>query len=286
MSRVSRQHLVDSETLATHHNDADWVVFDCRFDLADSARGLNAYRAGHIPGAYYAHLDDPLSSPISAQSGRHPLPDSAALRAWFGERGVRDGVQVVAYDDSGGSMAVRVWWLLRWLDHADVAVLDGGWQAWCETGLPQDAASVPVAGGAPLRGQPNSAMLLDTGAVQTNLETREWLILDARTGERFRGEQEPIDPVAGHIPNARSAPLQDNLRADGRFRSAADLRTRYLELLGEYSADKAACMCGSGVSACHNLLAMELAGLGGARLYAGSWSEWIREPGRPVAIGR
>jgi thiosulfate/3-mercaptopyruvate sulfurtransferase len=282
---MSYCHLIDGATLAAHLHHPSWVVFDCRFDLLDPERGRAEYAAAHIPGAHYAHLDHDLSAPVTAASGRHPLPDVATIGAWFGARGVRAGVQVVAYDSSGGSMAVRVWWLLRWLGHAAVCVLDGGWPAWREAALPEDSKTVSLPGGAPLAGQPDATMLIDTPAVLDNLQRRQWLLLDARTGERFRGEQEPIDPVAGHIPGARHHALQDNLRPDGRFLPPTELRARLLRSLGGHPAHKVACFCGSGVSACHNLLAMELAGLSGARLYAGSWSEWIRDPSRPVATG-
>ncbi len=282
---MTHQLLIDTSALAAHLQEPGWVLLDCRFDLADTARGEREHAVSHIPGAHYAHMDRDLSDSITPESGRHPLPDPGRLRAWLGRHGIGEGVQVVAYDDSGGSMAVRIWWLLRWMGHTEVAVLDGGWQAWCGDGLPLEYQAPELPGAAELRGEPDDGMLLSTRQVMENLETRQWLLLDARTGERFRGEQEPIDPVAGHIPGSRSHPLQTNLGPDGRFRSAAELHAAYRACIGSHSHDRLACLCGSGVSACHNLLAMELAGFRGVRLYAGSWSEWIRDSQRPVAVG-
>jgi thiosulfate/3-mercaptopyruvate sulfurtransferase len=276
--------LVDPATLARHLGDPAWVVFDCRFDLADPGKGRAAFAAAHVPGACYAHLDEDLSGPITPASGRHPLPDPASLCAWLSRRGVTAGRQVVAYDDSGGSMAVRLWWLLRWLGHHAAAVLDGGWQAWQGVGLPTDAAPpAPVPGR--FSGTPRPDMLLSTAEIAASLGTDRWLLIDARTAERFRGDAEPIDPVAGHVPGAVNLPLQQNLASDGRFLSAAVLRRHYAAVLAGRSPETVACMCGSGVTAVHDLLAMEIAGLPGARLYAGSWSEWIRDPGRPVTRG-
>ena len=278
------QTLVDTDTLAQRLTDPRWVIFDCRFDLADTAKGRGAFTISHIPGAHYAHLDDDLSGPITADSGRHPLPDVARLSAWLGARGVAPGRQVVAYDDSGGSMAVRVWWLLRWLGHTAVAVLDGGWQAWQEARLPVDDCP-PTTSPVAFAGSPHPTLLLTTEEIMAELDTGRWLLIDARTAERFRGASEPIDPVAGHIPGAVNLPLQRTLGADGRFLPPSALRASYLPLLAGRTPDTAARMCGSGVTAAHNLLAMEIAGLRGARLYAGSWSEWIRDPRRPVAVG-
>jgi thiosulfate/3-mercaptopyruvate sulfurtransferase len=277
--------LIDPVQLQREYTAPRWVVFDCRFDLADKARGERDYRTGHIPGARFAHLERELSGPITASSGRHPLPDPAALNHWLGTQGVGPGTQVVAYDDSAGSMAVRLWWLLRWLGHRQVAVLDGGWQAWRDARLGETTAIPPPAATQPYPGRPNASLLVTTEQLLAELGSGRWRVLDARTGERFRGEKEPIDPVAGHIPGARSLPLQANLGADGRFLNPDRLRQLYQAELGDHAPSAAACMCGSGVTACHDLLAMEIAGLNGARLYAGSWSEWIRDPARPVALG-
>ena len=276
--------LIDCEQLAGQLDNPDWRIFDCRFDLAATSRGEQAYAEAHLPDAIYAHLDRDLSSPITAQSGRHPLPEPERLCDWLGRHGIAPGTQVVAYDDSGGTMAVRLWWLLRWLGHPRVAVLNGGWQAWSDAGLPLQDHAPKAVGAIPFVGRPDWDQVVSTATLQRQLSSGgELQLVDARTAERFRGEAEPIDPVAGHIPGAINIPLQDNLGSDGRFRPAEALRTMYLQALAGTPADKVVAMCGSGVTACHNLLAMECAGLNGGRLYAGSWSEWIRDPARAVA---
>ncbi len=284
---MSFETLISCAQLSAVGNTGDCRVFDCRFDLADTRRGEQAYRRGHIPGAFYAHLDRQLSSPITPQSGRHPLPDVDALRRWLGGHGVGPAVQVVVYDDSGGTMAVRLWWLLRWLGHPRVAVLDGGWPSWVRAGLPQQREQPAQPEAVLFDGQPAWDQVVSTTQIAQQLRSGDSgvQLMDARTPERFRGEAEPIDPVAGHIPGAINLPLQLNLAADGRFQPVDTLKALYNEALGEHRADEIALMCGSGVTACHNLLAMEIAGLHGARLYAGSWSEWIRDPARPVATG-
>ncbi len=279
--------LINCDTLLANLHQPDWRVFDCRFDLADTRRGERAYREGHIPGAHYAHLDRDLSSPITPQTGRHPLPAVETLAAWLGAHGVDDATQVAVYDDSGGTMAVRLWWLLRWLGHPRVALLDGGWPAWSAAGLPVETRPAPPPTPAAFRARPDGRQIVSTGEIvqQLNSGSRSLLIMDARTRERFRGDAEPIDPVAGHIPGAISLPLQENLRPDGTFKTEEALRDLYLTALAGHAPGDVAAMCGSGVTACHNLLAMELAGLHGGRLYAGSWSEWIRDPSHPVATG-
>jgi thiosulfate/3-mercaptopyruvate sulfurtransferase len=269
------------------HLDDGVVVVDCRFDLADTARGERDYRVSHVPGAFYAHLDRDLSSPITPDSGRHPLPDIDGLLNWLGRLGIGSETQVVAYDDSGATMAVRLWWLLRWLGHDRVAVLDGGWQQWLAGRYPLQLQPLEPAASTRFQGKPDWSQVVTTAGIWQQLESGadDVRIMDARSGERYRGEQEPIDPVAGHIPGAFTLPLTGNLAADGRFLPADELRMRYLQALGDLQPDQVAAMCGSGVTACHNLLAMEIAGLKGSRLYAGSWSEWIRDPRRPVATG-
>ena len=276
--------LISPETLATRLDDHGLCIFDCRFDLADSARGWRDYMQAHIPGAIFAHVDDVLASPITPDSGRHPLPRPDDLIEWLRLHGVHRAAQVVVYDDSGGSMAARLWWLLRWLGHEAVAVLDGGWQAWQQAGLPT-GARVPCPAAGNLTGAPRPALVMSSAAAVENLATGRYILIDARTAERFRGESEPIDPVAGHVPGALNMPLQENLDSDGRVRPAAELRALYEQLLAGVPAAASACMCGSGVTACHTLLALEIAGLPGSLLYAGSWSEWIRDPARPVATG-
>lgn len=260
------------------------LVFDCRFDLVDPAIGEAAYAAGHIPGAQYLHLDRDLSGAKTGKNGRHPLPDRAALVNTLAARGLNEGQQVVAYDAQGGSYAARLWWLLRWLGHDSVAVLDGGLQAWEAAGYPL-AQDVPQATpgnfkvGAPLQ------VTVDVQAVERNLSTHELLVIDARAADRYRGENETIDPVGGHIPGARNRFFKDNLGADGRFKSAHTLRDDFTAVLAGKTPGHVVLQCGSGVTACHNALAMEIAGLHGAALYGGSWSEWCADPSRPVATG-
>lgn len=260
------------------------LVFDCRFDLVDPAIGEAAYAAGHIPGAQYLHLDRDLSGAKTGKNGRHPLPDRAALVNTLAARGLNEGQQVVAYDAQGGSYAARLWWLLRWLGHDSVAVLDGGLQAWEAAGYPL-AQDVPQATpgnvkvGAPLQ------VTVDVQAVERNLSTHELLVIDARAADRYRGENETIDPVGGHIPGARNRFFKDNLGTDGRFKSAHTLRDDFTAVLAGKTPGHVVLQCGSGVTACHNALAMEIAGLHGAALYGGSWSEWCADPSRPVATG-
>jgi thiosulfate/3-mercaptopyruvate sulfurtransferase len=275
--------LITPESLAPHLQDAGWAVVDCRYRLADFGFGRTAYARSHIAGALFADIGDDLSAPvIPGKTGRHPLPEVTAITARLSAWGIDGGVQVVAYDDSGGSMAVRVWWLLRWLGHDAAAVLDGGWQAWQAKGLP--VRSGPESRAARTfvpRVRPE--LVLTAEQVDRVRDDPAWRILDARNADRFRGENETIDPVAGHIPGARSAPYADNVEPDGRFKSKDILRRRYLEVLDGVPAERAVCYCGSGVTAAHDVLAMACAGLGDARLYAGSWSEWIVDPARPVA---
>lgn len=276
--------LIDVKKLVAHLGDVDWVVVDCRFDLVDPSAGERAFNAGHIPGARYAHLDRDLSAPITPASGRHPLPEPNALAQRLGAWGIGDNTQVVVYDDVGGAMASRLWWLLRWLGHTRVALLDGGWQRWCSEGREVSERQVePVI--KRFTPRQNDRLWLTTEQVAKGLAGGEILLLDARTAIRYSGQQEPIDPVAGHIPGAHNFPLQGNLCPDGTFRSAASLRADYTQLLAGHRSEEVVHMCGSGVTACLNLLAMEHAGLSGSRLYAGSWSEWIRDPQRPVAQG-
>ena len=275
--------LIDAATLHAHLDDPNWVVVDCRFSLADTEAGRRAYGESHLPGARYAHLDEDLSGPITPTTGRHPLPDPARLARKLGAWGIGDGTQVIAYDDMGGMLAAaRLWWLLRWLGHGAAAVLDGGFAAWRQAGLPL-TAQLPAARPSMFEARPDDRLWLTTAQIQAL--PREELVLDARAAARYRGEMEPIDPVAGHIPGAINLPTEDHLAADGRFRPTDELRSRFAAVLGERSSMAVVHGCGSGVTACHNLLAMEVAGLSGSRLYAGSWSEWIRDPNRPIAAG-
>ncbi len=276
--------LVDTDTLARHLEDPRWVVFDCRFTLSDPEAGRRAYAQGHIPGARYAHLEEDLCAPVGPRTGRHPLPDPALLARKLGDWGVEAGKQVVVYDDSFGAMAARLWWLLRWLGHEAVALLDGGFPKWQREGRPVTAAP-PRPTPARFLARPRDELWVDSDFVARAIRDHAYLILDARAEERFRGEVEPLDKVAGHIPGALNRPYEDNLDLTGEFLAEEVLREDYRAQLGQVPPERVIVMCGSGVTACHNLLAMEHAGLKGARLYAGSWSEWITDPNRPVAKG-
>ena len=279
--RRGYETLIGAQTLAENIHRQDWVVVDCRFDLADTGKGERAYRQSHIPGARYAHLDRDLSGPVTAATGRHPLPDSEAFARWLGAQGIENRSQVVAYDDLGGSMAVRLWWLMRWLGHRRVAVLDGGFQAWRDAGLVM-TADVPDPEPAVFRGVADQGMIVHADALMKQEAGR--VLIDVRTAERFRGEAEPIDPVAGRIPGAVNVPWPENLGPDGRFLPPATLRGLYMQATGP-EAEERVLMCGSGVTACFGILALEVAGIPGARLYAGSWSEWISDPDRPIMTG-
>lgn len=274
--------LIDCHTLALHVHDPQWVVLDCRFALSDPDAGRRAYEAGHIDRARYAHLNDDLSSPVTPHSGRHPLPDPHRLAAKLGAWGIDNSKQVIAYDDSFGAMAARLWWLLRWLGHDAVALLDGGLPRWMREGRPV-VKDIPVVTPATFTPQVRDNLWVDANTVAKTVKQDDWLVMDARAEERFNGEVEMLDPVAGHVPGAINLPFEDNLHVSGRFSSAQELRELYEGLMESTPPDHVIQMCGSGVTACHNILAMEHAGLTGAKLYAGSWSEWIRDPSRPVA---
>ncbi len=278
---MSYSTIVPCEVLAAHLSDPDWRVFDCRHQLSDVDYGEKVYAEGHVPGAFFLHLDHDLSCPMTGLNGRHPLPDTALLARKLGAAGVSRKTQVVVYDDAGGMVAGRLWWLLRWLGHDRVALLDGGINQWVKEGRPLSAE------------QPESApadfetakrdWVVSTEEVLANIEKNEFCVVDARAPDRFRGENETLDPVGGHIPGARNRFFRDNLDADGLFRPAAELRREFMGLFAGVEPAQMVMQCGSGVSACHNLLAMEIAGLHGARLYAGSWSAWCSDPARPVA---
>jgi thiosulfate/3-mercaptopyruvate sulfurtransferase len=277
--------IVPAQALAAQLDNPDWVIVDTRFDLKDPDAGRRAYEAAHIPGAHYAHLDDDLAGPVRADSGRHPLPDPAALTARFDAWGVGDGVQLVAYDDNTGAIAARLWWLVRWLGHDAVAVLDGGLTAWRAAGLPLTAGPAVARRSRSFAPRVRKGMDIGVDALVSGLAADELLLVDARAAARFRGETEPIDARAGHVPGAINEPFQENLGPDGRFLDRDLLEARYTALLAGRDPVSTVCMCGSGVTACHNLLALEHAGIHGARLYVGSWSEWIRDSRRPIATG-
>jgi len=283
---VNASPLISVLDLAAQLGDGGLLVVDCRFDLADPARGEREYAAAHVPGAVYAHLDRDLSDLSKPKLGRHPLPDAAAFSRVLGRWGWTPQIRVVAYDDAGGALAsARLWWMLRLAGAHDAAVLDGGWGAWKRAGLPVDAQPV-VRAPTPVAVDFAQEEIVYTDELRGLLERGEGVILDARAAPRFRGEVEPIDPVAGHIPGARNRPLTDNLAADGCFKPAAELRAELLAAVGAHATSEVIHSCGSGVSACQNLLAFEAAGLHGSRLYAPSWSGWIADPGNPVETNR
>lgn len=276
-----RTPLISTEELAGHLSDPDWLVADCRFELGAPDAGRATWRAGHIPGAVHVDLERDLSAPVTPASGRHPLPSPAEFAATLGRLGVGNATHVVCYDAGPGAFAARLWWMLRWLGHDAVAVLDGGFAAWAAEGRPVDAHHVPRK---PVRFEPRlrPQMVLDAAGVAGALARGETLV-DVRAAERFAGIVEPLDAVAGHVPGAVNLPYLDNLDAAGRFRAPADLAALWCARTGSREGRAPICMCGSGVTACQGLLALEAAGITGGRLYAGSWSEWIRDPARPVA---
>lgn len=274
--------LVQAQALAQALSDDTVVVLDCRHRLGEPEAGESAYLAGHIPGALHAHLDHDLSGPHRPDAGRHPWPDGESFTTRLGQWGITPAHQVVAYDAGDGAYAARLWCLLRALGHARVAVLDDGWARWQALGLPEETTSrTPV----PARYEAafDASRLLDADAVAAHA-AGNGLLVDARAGERYRGEVEPIDQKAGHVPGAINRPYADNLDA-GRLKSAEVLADEFGDLLAGRAPDQLVAMCGSGVTACHHLLAMEHAGLSGAKLFTGSWSGWIEDPARPIAAG-
>jgi thiosulfate/3-mercaptopyruvate sulfurtransferase len=278
--------LITADALQARLDQPDLLILDCRFALDDPAYGRRSYAAGHIAGAQFADLERDLSGPIhKGISGRHPLPEPAQLLARLRAWGLNDNSTVVLYDDGPGTFAARAWWLLAWLGKRDgVYLLDGGLQAWREAGCELSQA---LPSGAPgnFAGQPDARLLVDAGQLQQRLSDPQLTLLDARALPRFRGEVESLDPVAGHIPGAHCVPCSDNLDSSGRFLPTPQLRQRFAAQLGERPASELVAYCGSGVTACHNLFALCLAGYPLAPLYAGSWSEWITDPARPVATG-
>ncbi len=275
--------LVSVEELYRHLDDPAWRVVDCRFDLMDTEKGRADFNAAHIPGAVYAHLDRDLAAPVSAATGRHPLPEVALIEATIRRYGISAATQVVVYDAAGGGLAARLWWMMRWLGHSAVAVLDGGMAAWQAKGFAvEQVAQRPPEG--TFQAQPRPEWVMDTAELSERLRAgRAPLLVDAREASRFRGEAEPIDSRAGHVPGALNYPFAQNLLADGRWRSSAELAEQWNALFAGQAPTEWAVMCGSGVTACHLALSAHLAGLPAPRLYPGSWSEWIRDPARPVA---
>jgi len=278
------ESLISPTELAACVGSPELVIVDCRFDLMDREAGRRAYVEGHLPGAVFADLEDDLSASPGPFEGRHPLPDPQILAERLGAWGISENTQVVAYDDVGGALAARLWWMLRWLGHSRVAVIDGGVPAWIAEGyaLSREGSVPPPRS---FTARPDSMLALDAVELTQELERGECRLVDVRAGARFRGEQEPIDPVAGHVPGAVNRPFAENLDPSGRFLPATQLAESLREMCAGQPPERVVAMCGSGVTACHLLLAMAHAGLPVGRLYPGSWSEWIRDPRRPVAVG-
>ncbi len=273
--------IIGTNDLAAHLSDSQWIVVDCRFQLADAAWGEQEYRTSHVPGAVYAHLNRDLSGPPTGTNGRHPLPDPQVVAQTFSRLGIGNGMQVVAYDQDSGMFASRLWWMLRWLGHDAVAVLDGGFRRWTSEQRPVVSGNNARAA-ARFTGSARPDFTVDTAGIADHVRRADALLLDARAPERYRGEIEPIDRVPGHIPGAVNYFFQQNVDDQSVFRSGAELHAQLSAAIGSTPPDRVVCYCGSGVTACHNLLAMEIAGLRGAKLYAGSWSEWSSDPSRAV----
>lgn len=274
--------LISAAELADNYHRPDWVIFDCRFSLADSTAGRKAYRQGHIPGARYADLNQNLSSSVKSYTGRHPLPDFNGFSKQLGLWGVNNRSQVIVYDDAGGAFAGRMWWLLRTMGHEQVAVLDGGIRHWQKQQRPITTV-LPKITPCAFRSYLDQKQWLNAIQLENGLASNSFTLIDARTPERFMGLQEPIDPVAGHIPKALNRPFQLNLDKASLFLPPLQLKNQFQDLTDARNPTQIVHMCGSGVTACHNLLAMEVAGLGGSKLYAGSWSEWITNQNHSVA---
>ena len=269
--------LVSTEELAAH---PEWRVFDCRHDLAKPELGEQQYLEAHLPGALFAHLDRDLSGPKTGNNGRHPLPEPKAFVSWLGKQGLQPTDQVVCYDGGPGAMAARLWWMLRWVGHETVAVLDGGLAKWQRDGRPV-TSDVPQVAPVAYPGRAKTSMVAYLSHVEKKF--KKAALLDARAPARYRGEQEPIDPVAGRIPGAKNRFNNDNLAPEGTFKKPALLRSDFESILANRKTTDVIHYCGSGVSACHNALAMEIAGLTGSRVYPGSWSEWSADPTRPIS---
>jgi len=279
------KNLISVAQLQEHVADRDLCIVDCRFDLMQDDKGREDYLAGHIPGSVYADLDRDLADPVSAQSGRHPLPDVARFAECLGRLGIGNDTQVVAYDGSNGSLAAHLWWLLRWVGHDRVAVLDGGLAAWHAAGGDVERGEGKIAC-ATFKAKPDPSRVATTAEIYASLNsTAAANLVDARDPARFLGQSEPIDTVAGHIPGAINLPLTRNLNAEGLWRSAGELAELWEKTLAKRTDAKVTVMCGSGVTACHLVLSAQIAGIEEPRLYVGSWSEWIRDARRPVATG-
>ncbi len=274
--------LISTSDLRTHLYNPNLIILDCRFDLNDPELGFSKYRENHIPGAIYANLNRDLSSPIiSGKTGRHPLPEITALSDIFSKWGITANTQVIAYDDRGGAIAARLWWLLKWLGHQKVAVLDGGFPKWKAENLPTDN-SIVTPKTKQFSPQPNEDLITSIKEVEKFITDQAICLVDSRTPERYSGKEEPIDPIAGHIPGAINLPFIDNLNEDGIFKSQKELSERFSEIAEHFPSNEITFYCGSGVTASHNILAMYHAGYNMPKLFPGSWSEWITNPDRPI----
>jgi thiosulfate/3-mercaptopyruvate sulfurtransferase len=273
--------LIETSVLAANLGDPSLAIVDCRFDLKDTSAGERAYETAHIPGAVYAHVDRDLSAPKTGTNGRHPLPEVDVFVATLDRLGIDAGTQVVVYDHDSGGFASRLWWMLRWLGHDGVALLNGGFAKWADEGRPTESG-VEVRPRRVFVPHVQPQMVANAADVAAIVGKSEWRLIDARAPERFRGEVEPVDKVAGHIPGAVNVPFLENLDASGTFKSPAELAARFHKASGPTPTDHLVLYCGSGVTACQNLLALEHAGMHGAKLYPGSWSEWSSDPSRPM----
>lgn len=281
---MSTNILVSAAELDSLIDAGQCVVVDCRFDFSDTAKGRNDWLAGHVPGAAYAHLDDDLASPIEPHSGRHPLPDPDHFAGYLASNGWTPGTLLVAYDEGANAVAARLWWLMRYFGQP-AALLDGGLAAWVASGRPLESGEPERRAADPAKLTPALGAVVNSAAILQQLGTGALQVVDARASQRFSGEVETLDAQAGHIPGALNRPFGANLERNGRFKAPGELRREFETLLGDRERASVVHSCGSGVTACHNLFAMELAGLDGSRLYPGSWSEWIRDPDRPIALG-
>lgn len=284
---MTEKMLISAQQLHELQLAGNCTVVDCRFNLLDPDAGYQSYLKSRIPNAVYANLDKDLSSPVTPASGRHPLPEADSFAQFLSRCGWQPGMRLVAYDDMGGAFAARLWWLMKYFGQSGAALLDGGLSAWVSAGFATDSgeAGLPVPVTSPAVLQAHPEMLMTASEVTSRLINQQILLVDARAGERFRGDVEPIDIVAGHVPGAINLPFSDNLASTGQFRPPQEIRQRWRELQGDSSSEQLVHMCGSGVTACFNQFAAELAGIQGSKLYAGSWSEWIRDPKRGVEAG-
>lgn len=279
---MRQQILFSPQELYAERKNNTYIVVDCRFDLSDTDAGYRGYLEAHIPGAVYAHLDDDLSSPVTAISGRHPLPDMDKFAVFLARSGWQRGMSLVAYDNAGGAIAARLWWLMKHFGRDCAGLLDGGIASWQSAGYELESGQVTTASTTPASFNVRSEMVTSTAEIFDKLGSNDKVLVDVRASERYSGQVEPIDSVAGHVPGSINFPLQLSLTQNGRFKPAQQIRDDLLGLSKGHPAKDVVYMCGSGVTACHTIFAAELAGLYGSKLYAGSWSEWIRDPSRPV----